>query len=37
MKALKLKPGISTAKLTKVIQATMPFVNRGMIKLVNFT
>lgn len=32
MKALKLNPGISTIKLTELIQANMPFVNRDMIK-----
>lgn len=32
MKALKLNSGISTIKLTELIQANMPFVNRDMIK-----
>lgn len=32
MKALKLNPGISTIKLTELIQANMPFVNKDMIK-----
>ena len=37
IKTLKLNPVISTVKLTEVIQATMPFVNRDMIKLVDST
>lgn len=32
MKASKLNSGISTIKLTELIQANMPFVNRDMIK-----